>query len=279
MNYPDLLRRLDAMLPVYASWLQKLAESVGDILLANVDLPEGSRVLDVCGGSGALAVAAAEHGYQVTSVEMSPMTATYLAGRLAPYSGSTGMLVDPQALPYETDTFDAAFSVLKLLSLGPISAGAAREMCRVVRPGGTIAVAHWAVAHASPVHKVLIDASRDLDDPRISISADQVGYVAPDELAGFFTAAGLAEVRVESHTLDLVLPAAEDFWMEMHPVMAMQPDFASLSAGERARYEEALIERLRRIQKGLEPHPQAQFNVARAKVPATTPAHWSAARP
>ncbi|GLY97238.1 hypothetical protein Acsp02_44920 [Actinoplanes sp. NBRC 103695] len=163
------------------------------------------------GGSGALAVAAAERGYQVTSVEMSPMTATYLAGRLAPYGGSTGMLVDPQAMPYEADTFDAAFSVLKLLSLGPISVGATREMCRVVRPGGTIAVAHWAVAHASPVHKILVDASRDLDDPRIS--------------------------------------------------------------GERARLEGALIERLRRIQKGLEPNPQAQFNVVYAEVPGTASAH------
>jgi len=273
MSNSDLLRRLDAMLPVYASWLQKLAESVSDILLTERDLPEGSRVLDVCGGSGALAVAAAERGYQVTSVEMSPMTATYLAGRLAPYGGSTGMLVDPQAMPYEADTFDAAFSVLKLLSLGPISVGATREMCRVVRPGGTIAVAHWAVAHASPVHKILVDASRDLDDPRISIGADQVGYVAPEELAGFFTAAGLAEVRVESRALDLVLPVAEDFWMEMHPIMAMQPDFVSLTAGERARLEGALIERLRRIQKGLEPNPQAQFNVVYAEVPGTAPAH------
>jgi SAM-dependent methyltransferase len=273
MNDPRPLDPFDAMLPAYAGWLQALAEPIGEILLDGSALADGSRVLDVCSTSGPVAVAAARRGYRVTGIEMSPITVTYLTGRLAPYADATAEMVDPRSMPYANDAFDAAFALFKIISLGPAAGGAFREVRRVVRPGGTVAVAHWATAAASPIHKIMVDACRDLADSGFPEPTVPIGYVKQPELVDLLTAAGLVDVRTEARSQDMALPAAEDFWVEMHSVLIAQPDVRALTPAQRARLEVALFDRVRRIEKGTEPKPRAEFNIAYARVPENEPTH------
>ena len=96
----------------------------------------GDRVLDACCGTGDLAVAAAAAGGKVTGVDFSrPMLDR--ARRKAPEI--EWIEGDALALPFEEGAFDAAtvgFGVRNLADLD----GGLRELRRVLRPGGQLAI-------------------------------------------------------------------------------------------------------------------------------------------
>ncbi len=116
---------------------------VSELLADAADLRAGSRVLDVAGGSGNTALAAARSGARVTSLDYVPS----LLERAARRAAAEGLAVetvegDAQALPFPDASFDAAISAVGVM-FAPDQPRAARELLRVVRPGGTIALASW----------------------------------------------------------------------------------------------------------------------------------------
>jgi len=96
----------------------------------------GDRVLDACCGTGDLAIAGAQAGGVVTGVDFSaPMLER--ARRKAPEL--EWVEGDALALPFEDGSFDAAtvgFGVRNLADLD----GGLRELRRVLRPGGRLAI-------------------------------------------------------------------------------------------------------------------------------------------
>jgi SAM-dependent methyltransferase len=108
------------------------------------DLRAGSRVLDVAGGSGNTALAAARCGADVVSLDYVP-SLLERSQRRAKAEGLVYETVegDAEAMPFEDASFDAVISVVGVM-FAPDHARAARELLRVCRPGGTIALASWA---------------------------------------------------------------------------------------------------------------------------------------
>ena len=116
---------------------------VGEALCEAVDLEAGSKVLDVACGNGNAALAAARRFCQVVGLDYVP--ALLAAGReraqgeRLPIDFVTG---DAEALPFRDASFDVALSTFGVM-FAPNQPQAARELCRVVRPGGKIALANW----------------------------------------------------------------------------------------------------------------------------------------
>jgi ubiquinone/menaquinone biosynthesis C-methylase UbiE len=107
------------------------------------DFRAGSRVLDVAGGSGNTALAAARSGALVTSLDYVPE----LLLRAAERSRAEGLPIelvegDAEDLPFDDESFDAVISVVGVM-FAPNQEQAAAELVRVCRPGGTIALAAW----------------------------------------------------------------------------------------------------------------------------------------
>jgi SAM-dependent methyltransferase len=103
----------------------------------------GQEVLDVAAGTGNLAVLAAEEGADVTASDLAP--AQVELGRAR--TGAEGVEVDwvvadAEALPFEDDRFDCSASVFGAM-FAPRPEVAARELFRVVKPGGTVGLAVW----------------------------------------------------------------------------------------------------------------------------------------
>ena len=116
---------------------------ISELLCDAADLRAGDRVLDVAGGSGNTALAAARLGARVTSLDYVPS----LLGRAAERAAAEGLAIDlvegdAQALPFPDASFDAVISVVGVM-FAPDQRRAAAELLRVVRPGGTIALASW----------------------------------------------------------------------------------------------------------------------------------------
>ena len=107
------------------------------------DLRSGTRVLDVAGGSGNTALAAARCGCEVTSMDYVPS----LLERGLQRAAAEGLPVefvegDAQAMPFGDASFDAVVSVVGVMFAADQEA-AAGEMLRACAPGGTIALANW----------------------------------------------------------------------------------------------------------------------------------------
>jgi len=116
---------------------------VGERLAEAADLRWDERVLDVAAGNGNASLAAARRGCAVTSTDYVPA----LLERGRQRAGAEQLdiafqVADAEALPFGDASFDAVLSTFGVM-FTPDHARAAREMLRVCRPGGRIALANW----------------------------------------------------------------------------------------------------------------------------------------
>jgi SAM-dependent methyltransferase len=116
---------------------------VAEHLVDAADLHAGSRVLDVATGSANAAIAAARLGCKVVGVDYVPELLERGRQRAAAEGLDLELLEgDAEALPFPDASFDAVTSVFGSM-FAPNHEQAAAELLRVVRPGGTIALAGW----------------------------------------------------------------------------------------------------------------------------------------
>ena len=103
----------------------------------------GQEVLDVAAGNGNLALLAAEEGADVVASDLAPAQVDLGRARTAAEGVDVEWVVaDAEELPFEDDRFDCAASVFGVM-FAPRPEVAAREMFRVVKPGGTVGIAAW----------------------------------------------------------------------------------------------------------------------------------------
>jgi SAM-dependent methyltransferase len=116
---------------------------VGEKLCEAAELGAGTRVLDVACGNGNAALAAAHRFCRVVGLDYVPSLLARARERAAaerlPIDFVEG---DAEQLPFPADSFDAVVSTFGVM-FAPDQQRAARELTRVVRPGGKIALANW----------------------------------------------------------------------------------------------------------------------------------------
>jgi SAM-dependent methyltransferase len=120
-----------------------LIHVVAERLVDSVDLAAGSRVLDVAGGTGNAAIAAARLGCRVTCTDYVP--ALLERGRERARAERLDVefaTADAEALPFADGEYDAVLSVFGAM-FAPDQARAAAELLRVCRPGGLVGLASW----------------------------------------------------------------------------------------------------------------------------------------
>ena len=116
---------------------------VGETLAEAVDIRAGERVLDVAAGNGNATLAAARRFAQVISTDY--VQALLEKGRARAAADGLDVefqVADAESLPFPRDSFDVALSTFGAM-FTPEHARPAREMLRVVRPGGRIGLANW----------------------------------------------------------------------------------------------------------------------------------------
>ena len=108
-----------------------------------LELRPGTRVLDVACGTGNSAIPAARAGAQVTGVDI----ATNLLEQARERATAENLAVkfdegDAEQLPYPDAQFDVVISMFGAM-FAPRPELTAKELLRVCRPGGLIAMANW----------------------------------------------------------------------------------------------------------------------------------------
>ncbi|MFZ0118522.1 MAG: class I SAM-dependent methyltransferase [Pseudonocardiaceae bacterium] len=116
---------------------------VGELLVRDLHIHAGERVLDVAGGAGNTALAAARRWARVTCTDYVPE----LLERAEQRARAEGLPMqthpaDAQALPYPDGSFDVVTSTFGAM-FAPDQQATASELMRVLRPGGRLGMANW----------------------------------------------------------------------------------------------------------------------------------------
>jgi SAM-dependent methyltransferase len=123
--------------------LARYMEDEAEAFYGRLEVQPGSRLLDVACGSGQLALIAARQGVDATGVDL-----TYnMVERAAERARVEGLNArfregDAEDLPFADASFDVVTSVAGAM-FAPRPNFVARELLRVCRKGGTIAMANW----------------------------------------------------------------------------------------------------------------------------------------
>ena len=166
----------------------------------------GTRFLDVCTGPGMLAEEAAKIGADVSGLDFSE-EALAIARRNVP--GATFHQGDAQDLPFDENAFDSVACGFGIIHV-PDPQKALREMYRVLKPGGRIALSVWEAPGPSNGFGLLygsIKAHGDLGVP-LPHGPDFFQFSDETKLSNVLESSGLNEVSVKT---------AEQFWKFKEP--------------------------------------------------------------
>jgi SAM-dependent methyltransferase len=124
---------------VVGTTLQIVAESLAE----SADLRAGENILDVAAGNGNATLAAARRFAQVTSTDyVQELLDKGRQRALAEGQQVRFQFADAEALPFDDASFDVALSIFGVM-FAPDHQRCARELLRVVRPGGRVGLANW----------------------------------------------------------------------------------------------------------------------------------------
>jgi SAM-dependent methyltransferase len=176
----------------------------------------GDRVLELACGPGSVGLAAAElvrpHGKVVMS-DFVPEMLAIAEARIDGTPNASTRILDLE----EIDEPDGSYDVVLCrdgLMLAPDPDRAAREIRRVLRPGGRAAVAVWGPRARNPWLGLVFDLvgeqlGRPLPPPGVphAFSLDDA-----ERLAGVLADGGLVDVSVEEVQVSQVVGSAEEWW-------------------------------------------------------------------
>jgi SAM-dependent methyltransferase len=224
--------------PYVGRWSRKVASE----LLAWLQLPPHSSWLDVGCGTGALTEVILDQAQpgSVLGIDPSPGFVDYARGHITDPRASFEV-GDAQALPVETNRFDAAAAALVLnFVLKPEDAVA--EMARVVKPGGTVAAYVWDYAGKMELMRYFWDAAVELNPAAAELDEGRrFPLCQPAPLVALFERVGLNAVEVQA--LDIATPFRDfdDYWMPFLGGQGPAPGYAmSLNEQDRSRLRERI---------------------------------------
>jgi SAM-dependent methyltransferase len=171
---------------------------MGRAVVAAAGVRSGQRVLDVGAGTGNATLPAAATGAEVVGTDITPQLLS-VGERAARAHGLdvTWQLADAQDLPFDDDSFDVVLSCVGAM-FAPDQRATARELRRVCRPGGTVALGNWTPGGAAG--KFFRVLGRYLPEPGPDAGPPPTAWGVPEHVIELF---GEAELTTGTRTLDV----------------------------------------------------------------------------
>ena len=226
----------------YERLMGRWSRLAGEKFLDWLGAPENLKWIDVGCGNGAFTevLIAKSSPAAVIGVDPSEGQLAYARGRPGA-KGAEFRVADAQALPFPDKSFDAAAMALVLVFI-PDPVKAARELARVVRPGGVVATYMWDFPDGFPPAP-LAAAMKDLGltpPQRPSVEASK-----RDAMRGIWEQAGLTAIESEVIRIRVSFSSFDDFWeSNTVPVGPSGKALSDLTPSAREQLKTRLRERL-----------------------------------
>jgi len=226
----------------YERLMGRWSQLAGEKFLDWLDAPKNLRWLDAGCGNGAFTEVLMARCAPASVVGVDPSEGQLAFARARPGTkGADFRVADAQALPFADSSFDAASMALVIVFI-PDPIKAARELNRVVRPGGIAATYMWEFPDGFPFVSLAL-AMKDLgltppERPNVEASARDA-MRAIWENAGF-AALETAVIRIRVH-----FSSFDDFWdSSTVPVGPSGKALSALAPSVREQLKTRLRERL-----------------------------------
>jgi SAM-dependent methyltransferase len=211
------------------------------IAFAGIDC--GERVLDVGCGTGNLSFSLGKNP-RIGAVVGVDFSSAYVAHAQAKVSDPrlNFEVGDACALSFADASFDHSLSML-VLQFIPQAEVAVREMCRVTRPGGTVAAATWDARGGFVFYRMFFDTAALLDPAANERRARAYTrpMSRPGELEVLWRQSGLIDVVQDMITIRMEFASFEDFWAPMEGRDGPLADYVgSLSSEMKATVRDAV---------------------------------------
>jgi ubiquinone/menaquinone biosynthesis C-methylase UbiE len=219
----------DAVASDFDKFATPLTITLGNEILAEIEIQPGDRFLDVGAGSGALSIPAARRGARVVATDISPAMVERLRAR-AEAEGLADVearVMDAVALDSPDGAFDVTGSQNGVTMLPDLTPGLA-EMVRVTKAGGTVVIAafgppskaEFLTFFAGALEAVVPGSGALLSGP----PPPPFQVAEPARFHGVMSGAGLTGVEVRQVEWPMAFASAGDLWdflMGSHPIGRM----------------------------------------------------------
>ena len=219
----------------------------GGRLIERITLARGSRVLDIATGKGAVLLPAARRvgsKGQVTGIDLSGEILKE-AEQIISAEGLTNVTfhkMDAEHLQFPDHAFDVVTCGFAL-QLFPDMPKALREMYRVLKPGGCVAMTVFNKT-PPPFDPGMSVAMRQAVAYGVGLHLPpQVGYT-PKEVETVLDQSGFHSVEMHSETNDMVYASLEDWWA-FALTLPPRATFFSMSDETRVRFKDEYLGKLR----------------------------------
>ncbi|AFY37396.1 Methyltransferase type 11 [[Leptolyngbya] sp. PCC 7376] len=191
----------------------------GQNTVDNLALKEGDRVLDVCSGSGASAMPAAEKvgsTGKVISVDLANSLLD-LARQKATQQGLDNIEFrcgDFTELGYPDNHFDAIICVFGIFFVDDMQA-ALRELLRMLRPGGKLVITSWGNNVFEPGNSLFKQTVRAVNQNFFAKPLPWESIKTPQSLEKLLLSADATQIEIISESIAHPLNKPEDWWTMM----------------------------------------------------------------
>lgn len=225
----------------YDRFMGRYSRPLAEQLCDAAGVAPGDSALDVGCGPGALTAALVGRlgSGAVLACDPSPSFRQECATRCPGVRVEAGRA---ESLPFEAGIVDHAIAQLVFHFVSEPDAGA-REMARVVRPGGSVSACVWDFDEGMELLRGFWDAALSLDSSAPD-EARTLRFGRPGELVDVFVAAGLEDVEEGTLSVTSTYSSYDELWSGFLAGIGPAGSYCvSLGEGDRERLRQALFER------------------------------------
>lgn len=189
---------------------ERITNTIRDIhalVVERTDPKPGERVLDAATGTGAVAILAAKRGADVVGEDLAPVLIETARQRAAEEGVEVDFQVgDAEDMPYDDASFDVVLSTCGVM-FAPDHEAIARELARVTKPGGRLALACW--KPETGMHDVFKMMAPFMPPPAPG-AGSPFGWGDEQHVRELLGDA--FELEFEEHDSPLTLASGEEYW-------------------------------------------------------------------